>query len=559
MKAIKTVTALAVFAFIVSAPFAAFAAVTMTVGSATVDADQQAQIDITADDPVGIAGAAFTLEYDTSALTVTVDSSFFDTFANQFADAGTPAGYPTEVEVDGVTYYQPLITNGVTGTGMRIAAARCTPADNSNSMLFTLTVSLNAGADVDIEYPITAVATTLNNTDAGYAAEGETIAMLVGADASKEVTDPAAFPILLDPPNAVGSTVPGGVTFLEVFVDTDNDTIHDQWEIGHFGGLNTADDTTDADGDGYLDKFEQSVEYGGNGTDPNVQDEPFGSNYDPATDNRAPYQRITTNPTAPKAGAGKSFSMDINYTTTDNNQTLTGLGLRIHYDSTKLTWSSFSEVLATAKIGEDSTPVEDTADYDNDPSTDKYLTVAWLDVGGNWPNADLPAKLYVVNFTANEGLQEGESSVIRFTESSSAAGYTFYGPAVTFEEGAPFHCDIDGHCDSPEKTADALTDGLLIIRYLFGFRGDTLIGGAVGSGATRTTAADIEAFIGVGVTNLGIDVDGNGTCDALTDGLLIIRYLFGFRGDALIEGAVAGDCTRCTASEIEAYLLQIMP
>ena len=553
MKAIKTVTALAVFAFIVSAPFAAFAAVTMTVGSATVDADQQAQIDITADDPVGIAGAAFTLEYDTSALTVTVDSSFFDTFANQFADAGTPAGYPTEVEVDGVTYYQPLITNGVTGTGMRIAAARCTPADNSNSMLFTLTVSLNAGTAFGT-YPITVVATTLNNTDAGYAPEGETIPMLVGADASKEVTDPAAFPILLDPPNTVGSTVPGGVTFLEVFVDTDNDTIHDQWEIEHFGGLNTADDTTDADEDGYLEKFEQPVEYHGNGTDPNVQDEPFGPNYDPATDNRAPYQRITTNPTAPKAGAGDSFSMDINYTTTDNNQTLTGLGLCIHYDSTKLTWSSFSEVLATAKIGEDSTPVEDTADYDNDPSTDKYLTVAWLDVGGNWPNADLPAKLYVVNFTANEGLQEGESSVIRFTESSSAAGYTFYGPAVTFEVGTPFNLDVDGN-----GTSDALTDGLLIIRYLFGFRGDPLIVGAVAGDCTTCTASEIEAYIEVGVASLVLDVDGNGTCDALTDGLLIIRYLFGFRGDPLIVGAVAGDCTRCTASEIEAYLLQILP
>ena len=50
------------------------------------------------------------------------------------------------------------------------------------------------------------------------------------------------------------------------------------------------------------------------------------------------------------------------------------------------------------------------------------------------------------------------------------------------------------------------------------------------------------------------DVDGNGENDALTDGILIIRYLFGFRGDTLVSEAVAPDCTRCTANEIEAYL-----
>ena len=54
--------------------------------------------------------------------------------------------------------------------------------------------------------------------------------------------------------------------------------------------------------------------------------------------------------------------------------------------------------------------------------------------------------------------------------------------------------------------------------------------------------------------NLDVDVDGNGATDALSDGLLIIRYLFGFRGETLIAGAVGSDCSRCTAAEIEAYL-----
>ena len=43
--------------------------------------------------------------------------------------------------------------------------------------------------------------------------------------------------------------------------------------------------------------------------------------------------------------------------------------------------------------------------------------------------------------------------------------------------------------------ADALTDGLMLLRYLFGLRGAALINGAIGPGATRTTAADIQAHI----------------------------------------------------------------
>lgn len=51
-----------------------------------------------------------------------------------------------------------------------------------------------------------------------------------------------------------------------------------------------------------------------------------------------------------------------------------------------------------------------------------------------------------------------------------------------------------------------------------------------------------------------LDVDGNGQFDALTDGLLTIRYAFGFSGPALTSGAVALDCTRCTEQAITSCL-----
>ena len=50
------------------------------------------------------------------------------------------------------------------------------------------------------------------------------------------------------------------------------------------------------------------------------------------------------------------------------------------------------------------------------------------------------------------------------------------------------------------------------------------------------------------------DVDANGAINPLTDGILTLRFEFGFRGAALVTGAVAANCTRCSAAEIEAYL-----
>ncbi|MBT5796417.1 MAG: hypothetical protein HOI09_03415, partial [Porticoccaceae bacterium] len=112
--------------------------------------------------------------------------------------------------------------------------------------------------------------------------------------------------------------------------------------------------------------------------------------------------------------------------------------------------------------------------------------------------------------------------------------------------------DIDGN-----GQYDALTDGLLLLRGMFGLDGSALVTGTVASNATYTAAADIEARIAI----LGdlADIDGNGEIDALTDGLLILRYLFGLEGDTLIAGVVASDATRTSAADIEAHLKTLMP
>jgi hypothetical protein len=101
-----------------------------------------------------------------------------------------------------------------------------------------------------------------------------------------------------------------------------------------------------------------------------------------------------------------------------------------------------------------------------------------------------------------------------------------------------------------------LTDALLVLRYAFGFRGATLVAGAVGGGCTRCTAPAIEAYLASMVDQL--DIDGNGALEPLTDALLILRRGFGFTGSTLVNGAIGAGCTRCDSQAIETYLAALI-
>ena len=112
--------------------------------------------------------------------------------------------------------------------------------------------------------------------------------------------------------------------------------------------------------------------------------------------------------------------------------------------------------------------------------------------------------------------------------------------------------DVDG-----DGRYDALSDGLLVVRYLFGLTGNALTAGALGPNATRTSASAVAQYLDS--IRGALDVDGNAQSDALTDGLLVVRYLFGMRGAALINGVVGGGATRATAPLIEAQIQLLMP
>ncbi len=51
-----------------------------------------------------------------------------------------------------------------------------------------------------------------------------------------------------------------------------------------------------------------------------------------------------------------------------------------------------------------------------------------------------------------------------------------------------------------------------------------------------------------------LDVDGNNTIDALTDGLIIIRAMLGLTGTSVTSGAIGGSASRSTWAQIQPYL-----
>lgn len=162
--------------------------------------------------------------------------------------------------------------------------------------------------------------------------------------------------------------------------------------------------------------------------------------------------------------------------------------------------------------------------------------------------------LLVARFTLNETIGSGTTEIrVRM---ASANDVELNPVSLTKEPGllygppANLSLDIDGN-----GVADALSDGILILRYLANIRGAALLAGAVRADCTECSIDRVEDRLHVADLFDILDVDKNGTPDAATDGLVILRYLFGFRGPTMTTDAVAThNCQQCQPDEIAAFL-----
>lgn len=87
--------------------------------------------------------------------------------------------------------------------------------------------------------------------------------------------------------------------------------------------------------------------------------------------------------------------------------------------------------------------------------------------------------------------------------------------------------------------------------------GGTALLDIYGQSRVSNTVIDIGAVEYQGVPNVPpctLDVDGNGLLDPLTDGLMIVRAMFGLTGTAVTSGALSGTPARNTWALVRAYL-----
>jgi LasA protease len=105
--------------------------------------------------------------------------------------------------------------------------------------------------------------------------------------------------------------------------------------------------------------------------------------------------------------------------------------------------------------------------------------------------------------------------------------------------------DIDG---SGLPTSDR--DGVLLTRYLSGFRGGALVEGIDQSGATRSTFQQIETFI----ASKNYDLNLDGTTLASRDGLIATRYMQGISANLLGTGSGLFNGLLSSSSGVAAYV-----
>jgi Glucose / Sorbosone dehydrogenase len=101
---------------------------------------------------------------------------------------------------------------------------------------------------------------------------------------------------------------------------------------------------------------------------------------------------------------------------------------------------------------------------------------------------------------------------------------------ITSTLGPSLDIDLNG-------SFDAATDGMLLLRYLLGFRGDSLITGAIGASANRATAQGVVTYLDTAITQF--DVDGAAGVTAFSDGVIALRYLLNLSNATMVQSTAA--------------------
>ena len=171
----------------------------------------------------------------------------------------------------------------------------------------------------------------------------------------------------------------------------------------------------------------------------------------------------------------------------------------------------------------------------------------------NWNDGDTAAKTISVAPLNNAVVTGNKSLTITLSTPTYGTLATQTTHTLTLAEPQPLVASLD---IDHNGRYEALTDGMLIMRYLANVpTNSALTQSALGALPKRALPADIVLYLDA--IKAQLDVDGDGQTNAATDGVLLLRYLLGMRGNTLTAG-LSGLGPR-SVQQIEAAIAALMP
>jgi len=126
---------------------------------------------------------------------------------------------------------------------------------------------------------------------------------------------------------------------------------------------------------------------------------------------------------------GENLVVSVEYDVSDGNKMLSGIGIRIHYNSKNFDLLSFDYILEYGKISEEPNIIDEEDSFDDgDFETDKCIVMGWASISSLWPMYDIPLEILRMTFQVKDTwVNTNPHTFFNLSQTSLSVGYDFKG------------------------------------------------------------------------------------------------------------------------------------
>jgi PAP2 superfamily len=249
------------------------------------------------------------------------------------------------------------------------------------------------------------------------------------------------------------------------------------------------------------------------------------------------FQQVQSSPLPLRVVPGGLLNVPLTYSVSDQQKDLSGLAFKVEFPASLqvLGFTPSSQATRAASLW---SAVEQGARDPDRANQSNAVQISFASEQAIWPGElgqALPLPLGTLRFAASPDFSTADALTgLSVTAVDTNTGYGFAGQAPSLQLARGWSLDVDG-----DGVVRPLSDGLMILRYLIGMQGTAVTQKAMSPMGSRSKSASVAAWIERGRQENWLDFDGDGRTTALGDGLLLMRSMFGMKGDALLNKAIA--------------------